>query len=157
MGLIKEGKDFAVLSDIIGDEDHLGDMDFKVAGSEKRNYGSANGYKDNQHYQQIMEIALEQAREGRFHILGKMAEAMGEAREEVGEYAPRMITFTIPKDKIREVIGTGGKVIRDICETTGAKIDISDDGTLNYQEQMQKLLLLLKSGSAVLPMSLKLA
>jgi polyribonucleotide nucleotidyltransferase len=130
MGLIKEGSDFAVLSDIIGDEDHLGDMDFKVAGSEKGITALQMDLKITSITRNIMEIALEQARVGRLHILGKMAEAIGNAREEVGEYAPRMITFTIPKDKIREVIGAGGKVIREICETTGAKIDIADDGTL---------------------------
>jgi len=131
MGLIKEGKDFAVLSDIIGDEDHLGDMDFKVAGSKEGITALQMDLKITSINRNIMEIALEQAREGRMHILGKMAEAMGEARAEVGEFAPRMITFVIQKDKIREVIGAGGKVIRDICETTGAKIDISDDGTIN--------------------------
>ena len=131
MGLIKEGKDFAVLSDIIGDEDHLGDMDFKVAGSDKGITALQMDIKITSINRNIMEIALEQAREGRLHILGKMAEAIQGAREEVKEYAPRMITFIIPKDKIREVIGSGGKVIREICETTGAKIDISDDGTIN--------------------------
>lgn len=130
MGLIKEGADFAVLSDIIGDEDHLGDMDFKVAGSEKGITALQMDLKITSITRNIMEIALEQARVGRLHILGKMAEAIGNAREDVGEYAPRMISFAIPKDKIREVIGAGGKVIRDICETTGAKLDISDDGTL---------------------------
>lgn len=131
MGLIKEGKDFAVLSDIIGDEDHLGDMDFKVAGSDKGITALQMDIKITSINRNIMETALEQAHKGRLHILGKMAEAINGAREEVKEYAPRMITFTIPKDKIREVIGSGGKVIREICETTGAKIDISDDGTLN--------------------------
>jgi polyribonucleotide nucleotidyltransferase len=131
MGLIKEGKEFAVLSDIIGDEDHLGDMDFKVAGSSNGITALQMDLKITSITPDIMEIALEQARVGRLHILGKMAEALGHAREEVGEHAPRMTTFTIPKDKIREVIGTGGKVIREICETTGAKIDISDDGTLS--------------------------
>ncbi len=131
MGLIKEGKDFAVLSDIIGDEDHLGDMDFKVAGSDKGVTALQMDLKITSITKEIMEIALEQARLGRLHILGRMKEAIEGAREEVKEYAPRMITFTIAKDKIREVIGAGGKVIRDICETTGAKIDISDDGTIN--------------------------
>ncbi|MBS0271814.1 MAG: polyribonucleotide nucleotidyltransferase [Proteobacteria bacterium] len=131
MGLIKEGKDFAVLSDIIGDEDHLGDMDFKVAGTHQGITALQMDLKIANVSRSIMEIALEQAREGRLHILSKMEEAIGGAREEVREYAPRMITFTIAKDKIREVIGSGGKVIREICETTGAKIDISDDGTIN--------------------------
>jgi len=131
MGLIKEGKDFAILSDIIGDEDHLGDMDFKVAGTDKGITALQMDLKITSINRNIMEIALEQAREGRLHILGKMAEALGTAREEVGEFAPRMVSLTIPKDKIREVIGTGGKVIREICETTGAKIDISDEGIIN--------------------------
>jgi polyribonucleotide nucleotidyltransferase len=131
MGLIKEGEKFAVLSDILGAEDHLGDMDFKVAGTDKGITALQMDLKITSVSQSIMEIALEQARVGRLHILGKMAEALDVAREEVREYAPRMITFVIPKDKIREVIGTGGKVIRDICETTGAKIDITDDGTIN--------------------------
>jgi len=130
MGLIKEGDEFAVLSDIIGDEDHLGDMDFKVAGSDQGITALQMDLKITSITRNIMEVALEQARTGRLHILGKMAEAIGEAREEVKEYAPRMLTFMIPKDKIREVIGSGGKVIREICETTGAKIDIVDDGTL---------------------------
>jgi len=130
MGLIKEGKDFAVLSDIIGDEDHLGDMDFKVAGSHNGITSLQMDLKITSITPQIMEIALEQARQGRLHILGKMAEALEGSRAEVGDYAPRMISFTIPKEKIREVIGTGGKVIREICETTGAKIDITDDGNL---------------------------
>ncbi len=131
MGLIKEGEDFAVLSDIIGDEDHLGDMDFKVAGSDKGITALQMDLKITSITRNIMEIALEQAREGRLHILGKMKDALEGAREDVNEYAPRMITFTISKDKIREVIGAGGKVIREICETTGAKVDISDDGTIN--------------------------
>lgn len=131
MGLIKEGKDYAVLSDIIGDEDHLGDMDFKVAGSEAGITALQMDLKITSIDRKIMEMALEQAHQGRLHILGKMAEALEGAREELREHAPRMITFTIPKEKIREVIGTGGKVIREICETTGAKLDISDDGTLN--------------------------
>jgi polyribonucleotide nucleotidyltransferase len=131
MGLIKEGKDYAILSDIIGDEDHLGDMDFKVAGTQNGITALQMDLKITSITRNIMEVALEQARVGRLHILGKMEEAIGGAREEVREYAPRMITFTIAKEKIREVIGTGGKVIREICEKTGAKIDITDDGTIN--------------------------
>lgn len=131
MGLIKEGKEYAVLSDIIGDEDHLGDMDFKVAGTHAGITALQMDLKITSITSKIMEIALEQAHQGRLHILDKMAEAIGHAREDVKEYAPRMVTFTIAKDKIREVIGAGGKVIREICETTGAKVDISDDGTLN--------------------------
>jgi len=131
MGLIKEGKDFAVLSDIIGDEDHLGDMDFKVAGTHQGITALQMDLKITSITRNIMEIALEQAHQGRLHILGKMKEAIEGSRDDVNEYAPRMITFTISKDKIREVIGAGGKVIREICETTGAKVDISDDGTIN--------------------------
>jgi len=131
MGLIKEGKDYAILSDIIGDEDHLGDMDFKVAGTQNGITALQMDLKITSINRNIMEVALEQARVGRLHILGKMEEAIVGAREEVGEYAPRMITFTIAKEKIREVIGTGGKVIREICEKTGAKIDITDDGIIN--------------------------
>lgn len=131
MGLIKEGEDFAILSDIIGDEDHLGDMDFKVAGTDKGITALQMDLKITSITRNIMEIALEQAHQGRLHILGKMKDAIEGAREEVNEYAPRMITFTIPKDKIREVIGSGGKVIREICETTGAKVDISDDGKIS--------------------------
>ena len=131
MGLIKEGEEYAVLSDIIGDEDHLGDMDFKVAGSKEGITALQMDLKITSINQDIMKIALDQAREGRLHILGKMEEALGHSRSDVGEYAPRMISFTIPKDKIREVIGAGGKVIREICETTGAKLDISDDGNIS--------------------------
>lgn len=130
MGLIKEGDRFAVLSDILGDEDHLGDMDFKVAGTE---YGITSLQMDIKIAgitEDIMRVALNQAREGRLHILGEMAKAISSARAQLGEYAPRIEVFTIPVDKIREVIGTGGKVIREIVEKTGAKIDISDDGTV---------------------------
>lgn len=131
MGLIKEDKEFAVLSDILGAEDHLGDMDFKVAGTSEGITALQMDIKITSITKEIMETALEQAREGRLHILEKMTEAIGASREEVKEYAPRMITFTIPKDKIREVIGSGGKVIREICETTGAKVDISDEGSIS--------------------------
>jgi polyribonucleotide nucleotidyltransferase len=130
MGLIKEGDRFAVLSDIMGDEDHLGDMDFKVAGTEKGVTSLQMDIKITSITKEIMGIALKQAREGRLHILGEMAKAITNARAEVSDNAPRITTFTIPKDKIREVIGSGGKVIREICETTGAKIDIEDDGTI---------------------------
>ncbi len=130
MGLIKEGDRFAVLSDIMGDEDHLGDMDFKVAGTEKGVTSLQMDIKITSITKEIMGIALNQAREGRMHILGEMAKALTNARSEVSGNAPRITTFNIPKDKIREVIGTGGKVIREICETTGAKIDIEDDGTI---------------------------
>jgi polyribonucleotide nucleotidyltransferase len=130
MGLIKEGDRFAVLTDILGDEDHLGDMDFKVAGTEQGITSLQMDIKITSITEEIMKIALEQAREGRVHILGEMAKALAGARGEVNKNAPRITTFQIPKDKIREVIGTGGKVIREITETTGAKIDIEDDGTI---------------------------
>jgi len=130
MGLIKEGDDFAVLSDILGDEDHLGDMDFKVAGTEAGITALQMDIKITSINEAIMKVALEQARDGRAHILGEMAKAIGSARDSVSRNAPRITTITIPKDKIREVIGTGGKVIREIVETTGAKVDIEDDGTV---------------------------
>ncbi|NBX74086.1 MAG: polyribonucleotide nucleotidyltransferase [Alphaproteobacteria bacterium] len=130
MGLIKEQKGFAVLSDILGDEDHLGDMDFKVAGTE---YGVTSLQMDLKIASitpQIMKIALDQAKDGRMHILGEMAKAISKTRSSVSQHAPRIHTFSIPKDKIREVIGSGGKVIKEIVEKTGAKIDIADDGTI---------------------------
>ena len=130
MGLIKEPQAFAVLSDILGDEDHLGDMDFKVAGTERGVTALQMDIKITSITEEIMRIALEQAREGRSHILGEMSKALTGARDEVSENAPRITTISIPKDKIREVIGSGGKVIREIVETTGAKIDIDDDGTI---------------------------
>ncbi len=130
MGLIKEGDDFAVLSDILGDEDHLGDMDFKVAGTDEGITALQMDIKITSITEEIMKIALDQARDGRLHILGEMTNAITGAREEVSEHAPRITTLSIPRDKIREVIGTGGKVIREICEVTGAKIDIDDDGTV---------------------------
>jgi polyribonucleotide nucleotidyltransferase len=130
MGLIKEDEGFAVLSDILGDEDHLGDMDFKVAGSEEGVTALQMDIKITSITEEIMRIALEQAREGRAHILGEMAKALERSRASVSVNAPRITTITIPKDKIREVIGSGGKVIREITETTGAKIDIEDDGTV---------------------------
>jgi polyribonucleotide nucleotidyltransferase len=130
MGLIKEGDRFAVLSDILGDEDHLGDMDFKVAGTEKGVTALQMDIKITSITEEIMKIALAQAKEGRMHILGEMAKALRDARTEVNKNAPRITVINIPKEKIREVIGTGGKVIREICETTGAKVDIEDDGTI---------------------------
>ncbi|MBL8669463.1 MAG: polyribonucleotide nucleotidyltransferase [Alphaproteobacteria bacterium] len=130
MGLIKEGDRFAVLSDILGDEDHLGDMDFKVAGTERGITSLQMDIKITSITPQIMEIALKQAKDGRTHILGEMTRSVNGPRQEVSRYAPRITTITIPKEKIREVIGTGGKVIREICEQTGAKIDIDDDGTV---------------------------
>jgi polyribonucleotide nucleotidyltransferase len=130
MGLIKERDQFAVLSDILGDEDHLGDMDFKVAGTESGVTALQMDIKITSITEEIMRIALGQARDGRMHILGEMAKALSDARDGVSSNAPRITTITIPKDKIREVIGTGGKVIREITEQTGAKIDIEDDGTI---------------------------
>ncbi|MEM7619980.1 MAG: polyribonucleotide nucleotidyltransferase [Pseudomonadota bacterium] len=130
MGLIKEGDKFAVLSDILGDEDHLGDMDFKVAGTSEGITSLQMDIKITGITEEIMQIALDQAKGGRMHILGEMGQALGEARPELGEFAPRIETLSIPVDKIREVIGSGGSVIRGIVEETGAKIDISDDGTV---------------------------
>ena len=131
MGLILEGDKFAVLSDILGDEDHLGDMDFKVAGTEQGVTSLQMDIKITGITKEIMETALFQAKDGRMHILGKMAEAITEGRASLGEHAPRIEVMTIPVDKIREVIGTGGKVIREIVEKTGAKININDDGVIN--------------------------
>ena len=130
MGLILEGDGFAVLSDILGDEDHLGDMDFKVAGTETGITSLQMDIKIAGITEEIMKVALDQAKDGRMHILGEMAKALTDARAELGEYAPRIETFKIPTDKIREVIGTGGKVIREIVEKTGAKVNIDDDGTV---------------------------
>src|SRR5678810_1315861 len=127
-GLIKEGDRFAVLSDILGDEDHLGDMDFKVAGTDQGVTSLQMDIKIAGITEEIMRVALAQAKDGRMHILGEMGKALTAARAELGEYAPRIETFKIPTDKIREVIGTGGKVIREIVEKTGAKINIEDDG-----------------------------
>ncbi len=130
MGLILEGDRYAVLSDILGDEDHLGDMDFKVAGTEQGITSLQMDIKITGINEEIMRVALDQAKAGRLHILGEMAKALTGARAELGEFAPRIETFKIPTDKIREVIGTGGKVIREIVEKTGAKINIEDDGTV---------------------------
>lgn len=131
MGLILEGDKYAILSDILGDEDHLGDMDFKVAGSKDGVTALQMDIKVTGITSDIMHKALYQARDGRLHILGEMAKALEGARDEVKENAPRIVSMTIPKDRIGEVIGPGGKVIRDICETTGAKLDIDDDGKVN--------------------------
>jgi polyribonucleotide nucleotidyltransferase len=130
MGLILEGKKYAVLSDILGDEDHLGDMDFKVAGTEKGVTALQMDIKIAGITEEIMRVALIQAKDGRVHILAEMAKAITAARPELGEHAPRIEVIQIPVDKIREVIGSGGKVIREIVEKTGAKIDIQDDGTV---------------------------
>jgi polyribonucleotide nucleotidyltransferase len=130
MGLILEDKRYAVLSDILGDEDHLGDMDFKVAGTDQGVTSLQMDIKIAGITEEIMKTALGQAKDGRMHILGEMSKALTSARAELGEYAPRIETFKIPTDKIREVIGTGGKVIREIVEKTGAKINIEDDGSV---------------------------
>src|SRR5579863_329509 len=130
MGLILEGSRFAVLSDILGDEDHLGDMDFKVAGTTAGVTSLQMDIKIAGITEEIMRVALDQAKGGRLHILGEMAKAITGARAELGEFAPRIETMKIPTDKIREVIGSGGKVIREIVEKTGAKINIEDDGTV---------------------------
>jgi polyribonucleotide nucleotidyltransferase len=130
MGLILEDKRYAVLSDILGDEDHLGDMDFKVAGTEKGITSLQMDIKIAGITEEIMGVALTQAKDGRLHILGEMSKAITSARAELGEHAPRIEVLKIPTDKIREVIGTGGKVIREIVEKTGAKVDIQDDGTV---------------------------
>lgn len=130
MGLIKEGDKFVVLSDIMGDEDHLGDMDFKVAGSEKGITALQMDIKIDGITKEIMEVALHQAQEGRMHILGKMNEVLSSHKEDLSEFAPRITTIKIHPDKIRDVIGKGGATIRAITEETGATIDIDDDGTV---------------------------
>jgi polyribonucleotide nucleotidyltransferase len=130
MGLVKEGNDFVVLSDILGDEDHLGDMDFKVAGSAEGVSALQMDIKIDGITEEIMRVALEQAKRGRLHILGEMAKVISQPRAEMSEYAPRLLTIKIHPDKIREVIGKGGATIRAITEETGTTIDISDDGTV---------------------------
>jgi polyribonucleotide nucleotidyltransferase len=138
MGLIKEGDRFAVLSDILGDEDHLGDMDFKVAGTRDGITSLQMDIKIAGITEEIMKIALEQAHGGRTHILGEMSKALSESRGELGEFAPRIEVMTIPTDKIRDVIGAGGKIIREIVEKTGAKINIEDDGTVKIASSNAK-------------------
>ena len=130
MGLVKEGGDFVVLSDILGDEDHLGDMDFKVAGSEQGISALQMDIKIEGITEEIMRIALDQAKQGRLHILGEMAKALSTPRAEMSEFAPRLLTLKIHPDKIREVIGKGGSVIQAITKETGTQIDIQDDGTI---------------------------
>ncbi len=138
MGLILEGDRFAVLSDILGDEDHLGDMDFKVAGTESGITSLQMDIKIAGITEEIMKVALDQAQGGRKHILGEMAKAITESRGQLGEFAPRIEVMNIPVDKIREVIGSGGKVIREIVEKTGAKINIEDDGTVKIASSSGK-------------------
>ena len=130
MGLIKEKKEFSVLSDILGDEDHLGDMDFKVAGTEDGITSLQMDIKITSITKEIMEIALQQAKEGRIHILNEMGKAIGSSREVLADSAPKITTMKVKLEKIRDIIGPGGKMIREICETTGAKVDIEDDGTI---------------------------
>ena len=130
MGLVKEGDKFVVLSDILGDEDHLGDMDFKVAGSSEGISALQMDIKIDGITEEIMKTALAQAKQGRLHILGEMNKVLGTSRTEMSEFAPRLMTMKIHPDKIREVIGKGGTTIRAITEETGATIDISDDGTI---------------------------
>jgi polyribonucleotide nucleotidyltransferase len=130
MGLIKEDRGFAVLSDILGDEDFLGDMDFKVAGTEVGVTSLQMDIKITSITPEIMKVALDQAKDGRMHILGEMAKALTSGREGVAATAPKITIISVPKEKIRDIIGTGGKVIREIVEQTGAKIDIDDDGTV---------------------------
>ncbi len=131
MGLIKEGSRFAVLTDILGDEDHLGDMDFKVAGSEKGITALQMDIKINGITRDIMKVALDQAKEGRLHILGLMKTAVPGPREELSTYAPRVIKIKINPDKIRDIIGKGGSVIQALTRETGTTIDIEDDGTVS--------------------------
>jgi polyribonucleotide nucleotidyltransferase len=138
MGLILEGERFAVLSDILGDEDHLGDMDFKVAGTNAGITSLQMDIKIAGITEEIMKVALEQAKGGREHILGEMGKALSGARSELGEFAPRIEVMNIPTDKIRDVIGSGGKVIREIVEKTGAKINIEDDGTVKIASSNAK-------------------
>ncbi|MGA9795995.1 MAG: polyribonucleotide nucleotidyltransferase [Rhizomicrobium sp.] len=130
MGLIKEGDRHVVLSDILGDEDHLGDMDFKVAGTQDGVTSLQMDIKISGITEEIMRVALDQAKDGRLHILGEMNKALSHGRDQLGEYAPRIEQIKIPTDKIRDVIGSGGKVIREIVEKTGAKINVEDDGTI---------------------------
>ena len=140
MGLIKEDDNFAVLTDILGDEDHLGDMDFKVAGTSEGITSLQMDIKITSITKEIMEVALAQAKDGRLHILGEMAKAIDTSREGLSEHAPQIVTLQIPVDKIRDVIGTGGKVIREIVDTTGAKVDIDDDGTVKVAASDQNAL-----------------
>ncbi len=152
MGLIKEGDDFVVLSDILGDEDHLGDMDFKVAGTSTGITSLQMDIKITSITEEIMRVALDQAKDGRMHILGEMDKAIETPRDSVSQNAPRVTVISIPRDKIRDVIGPGGKVIREICEVTGAKVDVEDDGTVSVaavsSEDSQKAVDWIKSLTA---------
>src|SRR5204863_1287888 len=131
MGLVMEGNRYAILTDIAGAEDHYGDMDFKVAGTRDGITALQMDIKVTGINARILADALQQAKDGRFYILDKMEAAIAAPREEISQYAPRILTIQIPVDKIRDVIGTGGKVIRSIVERTGCKIDVNDDGRIN--------------------------
>ena len=148
MGLIKEADGVAVLSDILGDEDHLGDMDFKVAGTEKGLTSLQMDIKIAGITKEIMHTALEQAKGGRMHILGEMGKALDTSRDSLSENAPQMEIVKVPTDKIRDVIGSGGKVIRGIVEESGAKVNIDDDGTVQVsaldKESINKALKMIK-------------
>jgi polyribonucleotide nucleotidyltransferase len=137
MGLVKEGGGIAILSDILGDEDHLGDMDFKVCGTKDGITALQMDIKITGVTREILQTALNQAKEGRLHILGKMAQALDAPRGEINQFAPRITTIRISQSKIRDVIGPGGKVIKDIIARTQAKIDINDDGTVNIASSNQ--------------------
>ena len=130
MGLVKDGNKFAILTDILGDEDHLGDMDFKVAGTENGITALQMDIKIAGINKEILSVALDQAKEGRMHILSKMKEALPSKRADVSDFAPRMIKLSIKPEKIRDVIGKGGSVIKKLIEDTGAQIDITDDGSV---------------------------
>jgi len=145
MGLILDGNRFAVLTDILGDEDHLGDMDFKVAGTANGITALQMDIKVQGITKEIMQVALAQAQEGRLHILSKMQEAMGSVRTELSAHAPRMVTFKIHPDKIREVIGKGGATIQALTKETGCSIDIKDDGTVTIASTSAEGMALAKS------------
>ena len=138
MGLIKEGDRFAVLSDILGDEDHLGDMDFKVAGTRDGITSLQMDIKITGITEEIMQTALGQARDGRIHILDAMEGALGSARSQMSAHAPKIVSIKIPVDRIREIIGPGGKIIREICATSGATVDVSDDGAVQVASNSQE-------------------
>ena len=149
MGLVKEADNFVILSDIMGDEDHLGDMDFKVAGTADGVTALQMDIKITSITREIMEKALKQAKEGRLFILGKIAETLSGPRTEISAHAPRLTLIQIAKDKIKDVIGSGGKTIRDIVEQSGAKIDIDDNGVIQIaslsEESAQKALAMIKN------------
>jgi len=148
MGLVSEGKDVAVLTDIIGDEDHFGDMDFKVTGTEYGITALQMDIKIDGLKKEIMGNALRQAREARIHILNEMKKALAQSRTEISQYAPRIVTMTVKPEKIREIIGPGGKMIKHITLTTGTQINIDDDGTVKIasaeSEAMEKAIQMIK-------------